>query len=87
MALPDETDIKLCMMTQGHLCTFDKAFYTVDHIDWCVYALFINDMNRIKTNCILKASPHATNLTHSLDGYLWAISPLATEKLQIQCVL
>ena len=35
----------------------------------------------------MKATPHATNLVHSLDGYLWAISSLATEKLQIQCML
>ena len=27
-----------------------------------------------------------TNLAHSLDGYLWAISSLATEKLQIRCL-
>ena len=27
-----------------------------------------------------------TNLAHSLDGYLWAISSLATEKLQIRCI-
>ena len=27
-----------------------------------------------------------TNLAHSLDGYLWAVSSLATEKLQIQCL-
>ena len=27
-----------------------------------------------------------TNLAHSLDGYLWVISSLATEKLQIRCI-
>ena len=27
------------------------------------------------------------NLTYSLDGYLWAISALVTEKLQIRCVM
>ena len=26
-------------------------------------------------------------MTYSLDGYLWAISSLATEKLQIRCVM
>ena len=26
------------------------------------------------------------NLAHSLDGYLWAVSSLATEKLQIRCL-
>ena len=28
-----------------------------------------------------------TNLAYSLDGYLWAISALATEKLQLRCVM
>ena len=27
------------------------------------------------------------NLAYSVDGYLWAISALATEKLQIRCVM
>ena len=27
-----------------------------------------------------------TNLAHSLDGYPWAISSLATEKLQLRCL-
>ena len=28
-----------------------------------------------------------TNLAYSLDGYLWAISALATEKLQVRCIM
>ena len=28
-----------------------------------------------------------TNLAYSLDGYLWAISALASEKLQVRCVM
>ena len=28
-----------------------------------------------------------TNLAYSLDGYLWAISVLASEKLQVRCVM
>ena len=28
-----------------------------------------------------------TNLAYSLDGYLWAISALAAEKLQVRCVM
>ena len=30
---------------------------------------------------VLKATPRVTNLAHSLYGYLWAISSLATEKI------
>ena len=28
-----------------------------------------------------------TNSAYSLDGYLWAISALAAEELQIRCVM
>ena len=44
-------------------------------------------MHRIKKNCILKTLNRMTNLAYSLDGYLWAISVLASEKLQVRCVM
>ena len=37
-------------------------------------------MNR--KDCLLKTINLTTNLAYSLDGYLWAISALAAEKLQ-----
>ena len=80
-------DVKLCLMTNGHLCMFEQALYPVEQTNWCIYALFINDEKQIERNCILKAINRNTNLAYSLDGYLWAISALATEKLQIRCVM
>ena len=44
-------------------------------------------MQRIKKNCVLKMLDWTTNLAYSLDGYLWAISALASEKLQVRCVM
>ena len=41
--LPTALDVKLCLVTNGHLCMFDEALYPVEHINWCLYALFIND--------------------------------------------
>ena len=84
--IPKETDIKLCMMSQGHLCMFEEPLYPVDKINWCIYALFINDHAKIEANCRLTTTIQHTNLAHSLDGYLWAISSLSTEKLQIRCI-
>ena len=66
---------------------FNQALYLVEQMDWCVYALFINDEDRIEKNCVLRAVNRTTNLAYSLDGYLWAISTLATEKLQLRCVM
>ena len=36
---------------------------------------------------MLKTINRTTSLAYSLDGYLWAISSLAAEKLQIRCVM
>ena len=74
-------------MTNGHLCMFKQALYPVEHMNWCIYALFINDEKQIERNCFVKTINHTTNLAYNLDGYLWAISALAAEKLQIRCVM
>ena len=87
ISLPTALDVKLCLMTNGHLCMFDQALYPVDNTKWCIYTLFINDMHKFKKNCALKMLDQMTNLAYSLDGYLWAISALASEKLQVRCVM
>ena len=74
------------MMSQGHLCMFDEPLYPVEKVEWCLYALFINDLMKIELNCKSTAAVSDTNLAHSLDGYLCTISSLATEKLQIRCL-
>ena len=85
--LPTALDVRLCLMMNGHLCMFNQALYPVEQTDWCVYALFINDEDHIEKNCVLRTINCTTNLAYRLDGYLWAISALATEKLQLRCVM
>ena len=66
LTLPTALDIKLCLVTNGHLCMFDQALYPVENTKWCIYALFINDMHKIK-NCVLKSLDQTSNLAYSLD--------------------
>ena len=87
ITFPTALDVRVCLMMKGHLCMFNQALYPVEHTNWCIYALFINDRNQIEKNCLLKILNQTTNLAYSLDGYLWAISALAAEKLQIRCVM
>ena len=87
ISLPSTLDVKLCLITNRHLYMFHKALYPVESIDWCVYALFVNDYDRVRRDCLLKTLARTTNLAYSLDGYLWAISALAAEKLQMRCVM
>ena len=87
ITLSPALDVRLCLMTNGHLCMFIQALYPVEHMSWCIYALFINDKEQIEKNCLLKTINCTTNLAYSLDGYLWALSALAAKKLQIRCVM
>ena len=87
ITLPTTLGVRLCLMTNGHLCMFNQVLYPVERTSWCIYALFINDKEQIEKNCLLKTINCTTNLAYSLDGYLWAISALAAEKLQIRCVM
>ena len=43
ITLPTALDVRLCLMTNGHLCMFKQALYPVEQTNWCIYALFIND--------------------------------------------
>ena len=54
ISLPTALDVRLCLVTNGHLCMFNQALYPVDNTEWCIYALFINDKHWIKKNCFLK---------------------------------
>ena len=66
---------------------FDQALYPMEHTNWYIYALFVNDEKEIKRNCFLKTLNQTTNLAYRLDGYLWAISALAADKLQVRCIM
>ena len=35
ITLPTTIDVKLCLVTNGHLCMFDQALYPVDNTNWC----------------------------------------------------
>ena len=88
ITLPTALDVRLCLMMNGHLCMFNQALVSSGmHSSWCIYALFINNEEQIEKNCLLKTINCTTNLAYSLDRYLWAISALAAEKLQIRCVM
>ena len=37
VTLPTALDVRLCFMTNGHLCMFNQALYPVEQTDWCVH--------------------------------------------------
>ena len=85
-ALPSENDIRICMTTNGGLYMMNQALYPIERIEWCIYALFIKDPDKIATFCLVETKVRHANLAVSLEGYMWAISSMATTKLQIRCL-
>ena len=86
VALPDEKEMQICLTSQGGLCVMNQVLHPVETVDWCVYPLFIQDEERIKRDCSMNFKPRKANMAQSLGGYLWAVSSLVGEKMQIRCL-
>ena len=86
VALPDAGEIQICLTSQGGLCVMNQALHPVETVEWCVYALFIQDEQRIKRDCSMNFKPRKANVAQSMGGYLWAVSSLVGEKMQVRCL-
>ena len=87
VALPHNDTVVRCINSNLAICQMDQALYSARTIKWCVYALFIQDEERVKKYCKYTISKAEQNSVLSLVGYLWAISAVAMETLQIRCLL
>ena len=86
VALPDAREMQICLTSQGGLCVMNQALHPVETVEWCVYALFIQDEERIKRDCTMNFKPRKANVAQSIGGYLWAVSSLVGEKMQVRCL-
>ena len=84
VTLPTEQSVKICLQTVLAICIL--ALYPIKHITWCVYALFIDDEERIKRDCRYSVTKVSGNRGISLGGYLWAVSSIKQEQLQVRCL-
>ena len=87
VALPHHDTVVRCINSNLAICQMDQALYLARTIKWCVYALFIQDEERVKKYCKYTISKAEQNSGLSLGGYLWAISAVTMETLQIRCLL
>ena len=85
-ALPSESSIQMCLDSDLAICMMGQALYPTMHITWCIYALFIEDEGRIKRDCRYNIEPFLDNRAQSLGGYMWALSSIKQEQLQIRCL-
>ena len=86
ITLPTEQSVRICLQSELAICILEQALYPVEHITWCVYALFIDDEHRIKRDCKYTVSRVSGNRAISLGGYLWAVSSIKQEQSQVRCL-
>ena len=86
VTLPMEQSVRVCLQTELAICILEQALYPVKHITSCVYALFIDNEERIKRDCTYSVTKVSGNKAISLGGYLWAVSSIKPEQLQVRCL-
>ena len=86
-ASPNEWSIQVCLESDLAICMIGQALYPTMHIiTWCIYALLVEDEARVQQNCKYEVKPFLDNRAKSLGGYMWAISSIQKEQLQIRCL-
>ena len=86
VALPSKLSIQMCLESDLAVCMMGQELYPTMHITWCIYALFIEDEARIQRDCRYNIEPFLDNRAQSLGGYMWALSSIRQEQLQIRCL-
>ena len=86
-AIPTAREIRICEATEGYLCLMNQALYPIEKLEWCTCALFAQDQNKVRQYCAINTQKRDANRAQSLDGYLWAVSSLKKEKMQVRCLL
>ena len=62
----------------------NQALYLVEKIEWCAYALFTQNEDKKRAHCTINTQKRDTNKAQSLEGYLWAVTTLKKENMQIR---
>ena len=84
--MPTSHKFHICLASQGHLCVLNTALYPVEKIEWCVYALFIRNQDLVREHCLIDLHIWHANLILNLDGSIWELSSLASDRIQVCCV-
>ena len=85
-ALPTAGEIRICKGTEGYLCLMNQALYPIEKIEWCAYALFTQNEEKKRAYCTINTQKRDANKAQSLEGYLWVVTTLKKEKMQIRCL-
>ena len=83
VALPEETSLQICLMSDLGLWTMRNVLYLSELVEWCVYALYIEDEEKIDKYCRYTFEYTDRNYAKSLGGFMWVVSAIIAEKLQV----
>ena len=85
-AIPTSHEIHIYLASQGHPCVPNTVLYPVDKIEWYAYALFIRNHDLVREHCLVDSCTWHANLAFNLDGYIWVVNALASERIQVCCL-
>ena len=60
-AIPTAREIRICKSTEGYLCLMNQALYPIEKLEWCAYALFAQDQNKIRQYCAINTQKWDAN--------------------------
>ena len=86
VTIPTERAVQLCIESHLAICTMGQALYPSKQVNWCIYALFLQDESRINRDCSYSLQKVNGNRAISLGGFLWALSSTTLEQLQVRCL-
>ena len=86
VTIPTERAVQLCIESHLAICTMGQALYPSKQVNWCIYALFLQDESRINRDCSYTLQKVNGNRAISLGGFLWALSSTTPEQLQVRCL-
>ena len=66
VTLPTEQSVRTCLQSELAICILEQALYLVKNINWCVYALFIDNEEHIKRDCKYSVTKVSGNRAISL---------------------
>ena len=84
--IPTAWDVIICLTIEHYICLMNQALYPVEKIEWCLCAIFEQEKENIEQYCTIDITQCHANMAQSLDGYMWAVSPMKNEKMQIRCL-
>ena len=86
VALLEKNSLQICLMSNMGLCTMRNALYPNDLVEWCVYALYIENEENIDKYCRYTFEYTDRNYAKSLGGFMWVVSAILAEKLPVRCL-